>query len=48
MYGGDQARKKTLVEYGFRLPAALENRPLSFDEFEKIDKKNIFISATPS
>ena len=47
MYGGDQARKKTLVEYGFRLPAALENRPLSFDEFEKIDKKNIFISATP-
>tara|TARA_B100001142_G_C14337497_1_gene656505 strand:+ start:487 stop:2472 length:1986 start_codon:yes stop_codon:yes gene_type:complete len=47
MHGGDQARKKTLVEYGFRLPAALENRPLSFDEFEKINKKNIFISATP-
>lgn len=48
MYGGDQARKKTLVEYGFRLPSALDNRPLSFSEFEKIPKQMIFLSATPS
>ena len=47
MYGGDQSRKKTLVEYGFRLPAALDNRPLSFNEFENIDKKVVFLSATP-
>jgi len=47
MYGGDQARKKTLVEYGFRLPSALDNRPLNFNEFEQIQKKTIFLSATP-
>ena len=47
MHGGDQARKKTLVEYGFRLPSALDNRPLSFVEFENIKKQIIFVSATP-
>jgi len=47
MHGGDQARKKTLVEYGFRLPSALDNRPLSFVEFENINKQIIFVSATP-
>ena len=47
MYHGDQSRKRTLVEYGFRLPSALDNRPLSFDEFEdKIDQV-LFVSATP-
>ena len=47
MYGGDQARKSTLVEYGFRLPSALDNRPLNFDEFTGIKKQVIFLSATP-
>ena len=47
MYGGDQSRKKTLVEHGFRLPSALDNRPLSFNEFEDIKKQIIFLSATP-
>ena len=46
MYGGDRSRKLTLVEYGFRLPSALDNRPLSFQEFEKIKKKVIYLSAT--
>ncbi len=48
MYNGDRARKETLVEYGFRLPSALDNRPLRFEEFEKIMNKVIFVSATPS
>ena len=48
MYNGDRARKETLVEYGFRLPSALDNRPLRFDEFMDITKKMIFVSATPS
>ncbi len=48
MYGGDQSRKKTLVEYGFRLPSALDNRPLSFDEFWGAINQAIFASATPS
>tara|TARA_Y100000589_G_scaffold131563_2_gene125328 strand:+ start:24208 stop:26190 length:1983 start_codon:yes stop_codon:yes gene_type:complete len=48
MYGGDKARKSTLVEYGFRLPSALDNRPLEFSEFEKIKKKVIYVSATPA
>ncbi len=47
MYRGDRARKETLVEYGFRLPSALDNRPLRFDEFEKIAPQMIFVSATP-
>ena len=47
MYGGDQARKNTLVDHGFRLPSALDNRPLSFSEFENIKKQIIFLSATP-
>ena len=47
MYGGDQSRKRTLVEYGFRLPSALDNRPLSFNEFEEINNKTIYLSATP-
>jgi len=47
MWGGDHARKMNLVEYGFRLPAAMDNRPLSFDEFESIDKQMIYVSATP-
>ncbi|OGF92623.1 excinuclease ABC subunit B [Candidatus Giovannonibacteria bacterium RIFCSPLOWO2_12_FULL_43_11c] len=47
MYFGDQARKKTLVEYGFRLPSALDNRPLKFEEFEKKVGQAIFVSATP-
>lgn len=47
MYRGDRARKATLVEYGFRLPSALDNRPLRFDEFEKLAPQTIFISATP-
>lgn len=47
MYRGDRARKETLVEYGFRLPSALDNRPLRFDEFEKLAPQTIFISATP-
>lgn len=48
MYGGDYTRKKNLVEYGFRLPSAFDNRPLRFDEFEKFLKKVIFVSATPA
>lgn len=48
MYGGDKARKTSLVEYGFRLPAATDNRPLTFDEFESIIGQTIFVSATPS
>jgi len=47
MWGGDHARKQNLVEYGFRLPAAIDNRPLSFDEFEGIPKQMIYVSATP-
>jgi excinuclease ABC subunit B len=47
MYNGDRARKETLVEYGFRLPSALDNRPLKFDEFEKLVPGIIFVSATP-
>ena len=48
MYGGDKARKQNLVEYGFRLPAALDNRPLTFDEFETIIPCAIYVSATPA
>ena len=48
MYGGDYTRKKNLVEYGFRLPSAFDNRPLKFDEFEKKVNQVIFLSATPS
>ncbi len=48
MYRGDRARKETLVKYGFRLPSALDNRPLMFDEFEEFMKHVIFVSATPS
>ncbi len=47
MYGGDYSRKKNLVEYGFRLPAALDNRPLTFEEFEHLVNQTIFVSATP-
>jgi excinuclease ABC subunit B len=47
MYNGDRARKKTLVEYGFRLPSALDNRPLTFDEYETLVNQGIFVSATP-
>ncbi len=47
MYKGDRSRKETLVEYGFRLPSALDNRPLKFDEFEKITPQTIYVSATP-
>lgn len=47
MYNGDRARKTTLVDYGFRLPSALDNRPLKFDEFEKIINQAVFLSATP-
>ena len=47
MYNGDRARKETLVEYGFRLPSALDNRPLKFDEFEERVNQAIFVSATP-
>ena len=48
MYGGDRSRKENLVEYGFRLPAAMDNRPLKFDEFEKLRGQSMFVSATPS
>lgn len=48
MYGGDQARKNTLVNYGFRLPAAKDNRPLKFEEFESLVKQIVFVSATPA
>ncbi|MCH4889575.1 excinuclease ABC subunit UvrB [Acidaminobacter sp. JC074] len=47
MYAGDQSRKKTLVDYGFRLPSAMDNRPLNFDEFESLIKQAVFVSATP-
>lgn len=47
MYAGDRARKENLVKHGFRLPSALDNRPLRFDEFEKITKQTIYVSATP-
>lgn len=47
MYNGDRARKETLVEYGFRLPSALDNRPLTFDEFEQKAPQSIYVSATP-
>ena len=48
MYGGDYSRKKNLVEYGFRLPAAMDNRPLTFDEFEALTPLAIYVSATPA
>ena len=48
MYKGDRARKENLVNYGFRLPSAMDNRPLRFDEFEKVMRQTVFISATPS
>lgn len=48
MYGGDLSRKMNLVEYGFRLPAALDNRPLKFEEFERLTPQIIFVSATPA
>jgi len=48
MYRGDRSRKETLVEYGFRLPSALDNRPLRFDEFEKLQPQTIYVSATPA
>lgn len=48
MYGGDRSRKLALVEYGFRLPAALDNRPLRFDEFQELAKQIIYVSATPA
>lgn len=47
MYGGDRSRKQTLVEYGFRLPSAMDNRPLSFEEFERRIGQTVFMSATP-
>ena len=47
MYNGDQSRKRTLVEYGFRLPSALNNRPMTFEEFESVQNQTIYISATP-
>lgn len=48
MYKGDRSRKETLVEYGFRLPSALDNRPLKFDEFESLQPQTIYVSATPA
>ncbi|MBY0543452.1 MAG: excinuclease ABC subunit UvrB [Sphingobacteriaceae bacterium] len=48
MYGGDRSRKLSLVEYGFRLPSALDNRPLNFDEFESLAPQTIYVSATPA
>ncbi len=47
MYGGDMSRKKTLIDYGFRLPSALDNRPLNFPEFEKLIRQAVYVSATP-
>lgn len=47
MYNGDRARKETLVQYGFRLPSALDNRPLRFEEFEKKLNQVLYVSATP-
>jgi len=48
MFGGDRSRKQTLVEYGFRLPSAMDNRPLKFDEFERMTTQMLFVSATPA
>lgn len=48
MYGGDHSRKSVLIDYGFRLPAASDNRPLTFDEFESITGQTVYVSATPS
>ncbi len=48
MHGGDRSRKQTLVEYGFRLPSALDNRPLKFDEFESLTGQTVYVSATPA
>src|SRR5690554_1173040 len=48
MYGGDRSRKENLVEYGFRLPAAMDNRPLKFEEFESLQNQVIYVSATPA
>ena len=48
MYGGDRSRKEALVEYGFRLPAAMDNRPLKFEEFEEMQNQVIYVSATPA
>src|SRR5581483_2813971 len=47
MYNGDRARKETLIDFGFRLPSALDNRPLKFDEFQRKVKQAIYVSATP-
>ena len=47
MYRGDRSRKETLVEYGFRLPSALDNRPLKFEEWERLVAQAVFVSATP-
>ena len=47
MFGGDHSRKSTLVEYGFRLPAAIDNRPLRFEEFENLTRQLVYVSATP-
>ena len=47
MYKGDRSRKETLVQFGFRLPSALDNRPLRFDEFERLSPQTIYVSATP-
>ena len=47
MYAGDRSRKTTLVEHGFRLPSALDNRPLQFEEFEAVRQKKVYVSATP-
>ena len=48
MYGGDRSRKENLVDYGFRLPAAMDNRPLKFEEFEALQNQVIYVSATPA
>ena len=48
MFGGDRSRKQTLVEYGFRLPAAADNRPLTFEEFEQVTGQKVYVSATPA
>ena len=48
MYGGDRSRKRNLVEYGFRLPAAFDNRPLKFEEFQEMVNQVIYVSATPA
>ena len=48
MYNGDRSRKENLVDYGFRLPSALDNRPLKFEEFERKMRQTIFVSATPA